>query len=91
MTARTCLPEPPCDWLTVTSWPVFAFQAVANAVFTSWYSSRVGSYDTFSSDTGDAASSTATPTVGASAARRPAPARVSENTSAREVRIMANS
>ena len=31
MTERACLPEPPCDWLTCTSWPVFAFQYLAKA------------------------------------------------------------
>ena len=51
MTARACLPEPPCDWLMVTAWPVFAFQDVANAALKSWYSSRVGSYETLSSVT----------------------------------------
>src|SRR6476619_1489159 len=61
MTARACLPDPPCDWLTVTAWPVLAFQAAVNAAFTSWYNSRVGSYDTFSSVTdASACSGTAT-------------------------------
>ena len=46
MTDRACLPEPPCDWLMVTFWPVLAAQAFANAAFTSSYSSRVGSYET---------------------------------------------
>ena len=36
MTARACLPEPPCDWLMVTSCPVFAFQSLAKAALISW-------------------------------------------------------
>src|ERR1035438_6495448 len=35
VTDRACLPEPPCDWLIVTFWPVLAAQAFANAAFTS--------------------------------------------------------
>src|SRR5882724_4833982 len=31
MTERACLPDPPCDWLILTSWPVLAFQYFANA------------------------------------------------------------
>ncbi len=31
MTERACLPEPPCDCLTVTVSPVLAFQYFANA------------------------------------------------------------
>src|SRR3954452_10366923 len=31
ITDRACLPEPPCDWLILTSCPVFAFQYFANA------------------------------------------------------------
>src|ERR1017187_9906962 len=46
MTDRACLPEPPCDWLIVTFWPVLAAQAFANAALISSYSSRVGSYET---------------------------------------------
>src|SRR4051812_40296115 len=52
MIERACLPEPPCDCLTVTSCPVFAFHAFAKAWLNSTYSSRVGSYDTLSSVTG---------------------------------------
>ena len=32
ITARACLPEPPCDCLIVTVSPVFAFQYLAKAV-----------------------------------------------------------
>ena len=49
ITARACLPEPPCDWLTVSVCPVLLCQCLAKAVLTSWYSSRVGSYETLSS------------------------------------------
>src|SRR4051812_28982544 len=52
MTARACLPEPPCDWRMVTSCPVFSFQYRANCWLKSSYSSRVGSYDTLSRVTG---------------------------------------
>src|SRR5215468_7151480 len=31
ITERACLPEPPCDWLILTSSPVFCFQYLANA------------------------------------------------------------
>ena len=48
MMDRACLPEPPCDCLMTTFSPVLAFQLVAKAVLTCWYSSRVGSYDTLS-------------------------------------------
>ena len=43
MTERACLPEPPCDCLTATVWPVLPFQYLAKPAFSSWYSSRVGS------------------------------------------------
>ena len=43
MTDRACLPEPPCEFFTVTVSPVLAFQYLANAALKSWYSSRVGS------------------------------------------------
>ena len=43
MIERACLPEPPCDWLMSTDCPVFCFHCAANALLTSWYSSRVGS------------------------------------------------
>ena len=36
MTARACLPEPPCDCWIVTSLPVFAFHCAAKAALTSW-------------------------------------------------------
>ena len=49
MIERACLPEPPCDCLIVTSCPVLAFQYFENAGLNSANSSRVGSYDTFSS------------------------------------------
>ena len=49
MTARAWPPEPPCDCLIVTVWPLFAFQYLMKAALKSWYSSRVGSYETFSS------------------------------------------
>src|SRR5829696_1692330 len=49
MTERACLLEPPCDCWTTTVSPVFAFQYLAKATLKSWKSSRVGSYDTFSS------------------------------------------
>ena len=51
ITDRACLPEPPCDWLTSSVCPVFCFHWSPNTLLTSWYSSRVGSYDTFSSFT----------------------------------------
>ena len=35
ITDRACLPEPPCDWSTLTTWPVFAFQSRANAALNS--------------------------------------------------------
>ena len=35
----------------MSSSPVLAFQTAANAALKSWYSSRVGSYDTLSIDT----------------------------------------
>src|SRR5665647_3424094 len=35
ITDRACLPEPPCDWLIVILWPVFAAQAFVKAAFTS--------------------------------------------------------
>src|SRR5690606_40470431 len=41
--------EPPCDWRMVSSTPGFAWYALVKASSTSRYSSRVGSYDTFSS------------------------------------------
>src|SRR2546425_10744092 len=50
-TARACLLDPPCDWFTTTLAPVFSFQYLANAALKSWYSSRVGSYETFRSFT----------------------------------------
>jgi hypothetical protein len=31
MTARACLPEPPCDISTVTDCPVFSFHTLAKA------------------------------------------------------------
>ena len=31
ITARACLPEPPCDWLMVMASPVLAFQSAAKA------------------------------------------------------------
>ncbi len=43
ITARACLPEPPCDWLIATFSPLFPFQYFAKAALKSWYSSRVGS------------------------------------------------
>ena len=36
ITARACLPDPPCDWSIVTSWPVFCFQYSANDALNSW-------------------------------------------------------
>src|SRR5262245_50024317 len=51
MTVRACLPEPPCDCLTVTSSPVLPFQYFANAALYSTYNSRVGSYDALSNVT----------------------------------------
>ena len=72
MTERACLPEPPCDWLIFTSWPVLPFQYFANAALKSTYSSRVGSYDTLSSVTESAACAVrrrpVTATIAASAA-----------------------
>ena len=32
MTARACLPEPPCDWLTFSVWPVFCFHCCAEGL-----------------------------------------------------------
>jgi hypothetical protein len=52
MTERAWRPEPPCDCLMVTSCPVLPFQYLAKAALNSTYSSRVGSYDTFSRVTG---------------------------------------
>src|SRR5262249_21606153 len=49
ITALACPPDPPCDFLIVTVWPVFAFEYLTNAALNSWYNSRVGSYDTFNS------------------------------------------
>src|SRR6185437_1544458 len=49
MTACACLPEPPCDWLITTSWPVFCFHCASKALLIASYNSRVGSYDTLSS------------------------------------------
>src|SRR4051812_38373991 len=46
MMALACLPDPPWAILKATSWPVSAFQCLAKAGLNSWYSSRVGSYDT---------------------------------------------
>jgi hypothetical protein len=43
ITARACLPEPPCDCSIVTFCPVLASHDLANAALTSTYSSRVGS------------------------------------------------
>jgi len=43
ITERACLPEPPCDSSTRTTWPVFARQYRAKAASYSTYSSRVGS------------------------------------------------
>ena len=51
MTERACLPEPPCDCRIVTFSLAFACQCLANAGLNSWYSSRVGSYETLSSVT----------------------------------------
>ena len=48
MTALACFPEPPCDCFTERSWEVFCFHCLAKALLKSWYSSRVGSYETFS-------------------------------------------
>ena len=36
MTERACLPEPPCDCLTVTTSPVFAFQYAEKAASYCW-------------------------------------------------------
>src|SRR5918994_2015097 len=47
-TARACFDEPPCDCWKVTALPVFACQCFAKAALKSWYSSRVGSYETLS-------------------------------------------
>ena len=66
ITERACLPEPPCDWLTSSVCPVFCFHCAPNALLTSWYSSRVGSYDTFSSFT--CACATPAPSTSAAAA-----------------------
>src|SRR5437763_1748596 len=52
MIERACLPEPPCDCLMETSCPVLAFQYFTKAALKSTYSSRVGSYETFSSCSG---------------------------------------
>src|SRR5882724_10445517 len=49
MTERACLPDPPCDWLTVTLWPVCCCHFCAKALLMSTYSSRVGSYETLRS------------------------------------------
>src|SRR5690606_10974380 len=49
MTDLACLPDPPWDWRIRTSTPDFSLYALANAASTSRYSSRVGSYETFSS------------------------------------------
>ncbi len=35
MTARACLPAPPCDCLIVVSCPVLAFQCLAKAALNS--------------------------------------------------------
>ena len=35
MTARAWRPEPPCDWLMRTSWPVVCFQCFAKATLMS--------------------------------------------------------
>ncbi len=51
-TARADAPEPLCDWLMTTVSPVLRFQAAMNARLKSRYSSRVGSYETFSSVVG---------------------------------------
>src|SRR4030095_9210672 len=51
MTVRACLPDPPCDCLTVRSSPVLPFQYFANAALYSTYNSRVGSYDALSNVT----------------------------------------
>ena len=48
MTERAWRPEPSCDWLILTSSPVFFFQYSAKDLLKSTYSSRVGSYDTLS-------------------------------------------
>ena len=50
ITARACPPEPACDCLMLIVCPVFPFQYLTNAALKSWYSSRVGSYETLSSD-----------------------------------------
>src|SRR3569833_1746307 len=42
MTARAWRPDPPCDWLMRTVWPVLAFQYFTNAVLKDSYNSRVG-------------------------------------------------
>src|SRR5689334_9613363 len=70
ITERACLPEPPWDCRTVTSWPVFPFQYPANALLYSSYSSRVGSYDTLSSVTGLGAPCAAAGTAAAARALR---------------------
>src|SRR5678816_531380 len=51
ITERACLPDPPCDERILTFSPVCCFHLAANAWLTSWYNSRVGSYETFSSST----------------------------------------
>ena len=55
MMERACLPEPPCDCRIDTSCPVLPFQRFAKAWLISVKSSRVGSYETFSSVSGCAA------------------------------------
>src|SRR5437773_10347368 len=75
MTERACFPEPPCDWLTVTASPAFAFQCFANAWLNSWYSSRVGSYETLSSVT-SAPAARAGATPGEAAASSSSAARI---------------
>src|SRR5438445_8100715 len=52
MTARAWAPEPPCDCLTVTVWPAESCQDLAKSALSCWYSSRVGSYETFKISTG---------------------------------------
>ncbi len=35
-TARACAVLPPCDMVTVTSWPVLSFQSLTNNALRSW-------------------------------------------------------
>src|SRR6185295_1099710 len=69
MTARDCLLEPPWDCWTSTALPLFCRQYLLNAALKSWYSSRVGSYETLSSVRSAAEAEPASPARATAAAR----------------------